>query len=168
MTGRCTTTATAPAGRLIALLRSADWLTADRATAWCRVLAAMTVVLALGWIGLSHGGIDRQGKPLGTDFVSFWTASRLALEGQPAAAYQSSAHLAEQRALFPSLAGQPVYFAFFYPPTFLLLLLPLALLPYPAALPCGSGADFPRCSSVFAACCRRAGPCFPSSPFRAC
>ncbi len=64
------------------------------------------------------------------------------------------AHQAEQRALFPSLASQSVYFAFFYPPTFLLLLLPFALLPYLAALALWLGTGF---SALFI-CLRRLLP----------
>jgi Glycosyltransferase family 87 len=117
---------------LIAAFRDADWLTAERALAWCRVLAVMSVVITIAWLGLSHGGLDMLGKPIGTDFISFWTASRFALAGQPSSAYDITAHAAAQHALFPS--SQLNYTAFFYPPTFLLLCLPLATLPYLWAL----------------------------------
>jgi alpha-1,2-mannosyltransferase len=126
---------TAP-GPLITVLRDADWLTADRARAWCCVLAVISAVIPITWLavslGLSRGGRDILGKPIGTDFVSFWTASRIALDGHPASAYDPAAHAAAQHALFPT--GQLDYFAFFYPPTFLLLCLPLATLPYLPAL----------------------------------
>jgi hypothetical protein len=114
------------------VLRDAEWLNPDRARAWCVILATLSLIGALGWIGLSSGGLDRLGKPLGTDFVSYWTASRLALDGTPGLAYDPAAHMTAQRALFP--AGRPDYYAFFYPPTFLLICLPLALLPYLPAL----------------------------------
>jgi alpha-1,2-mannosyltransferase len=118
---------------LIAELRDADWLTPERARAWCRILAAMFLVATVLVLALSRNGLDPLGNPLGTDFVSFWSASRLALDGQAAAVYEPAAHLAAQRALFPAL--QPsFYYAFFYPPSFLLICLPLALLPYSAAL----------------------------------
>jgi hypothetical protein len=110
----------------------ADWLTAERARAWCVILAVFSALALLGWVGLSSGGLDRLGKPLGTDFVSFWTAARLAAGGDAALAYDPAAHLAAQRAAFP--AARPDYYAFFYPPPFLLLCLPLALLPYLVAL----------------------------------
>ncbi len=113
-------------------LRSADWLTAHRARAWCRVLAAISLATVVVWIGLSRDGLDRLGKPLGTDFISFWTAAKLAWAGDAGAAWQPATHAAAERALFPAAA--PGYYAFFYPPTALLLLLPLAALPYSAAL----------------------------------
>jgi hypothetical protein len=113
---------------IIEFLREARWLHAPRARAWCNVLAAMTAVFILGLLATSAGGIDIFGKPLGTDFISFWTASKLALAGHAASAYQPALHAAAQHALFPRSLQS--YAAFFYPPTFLLLCLPLALLPY--------------------------------------
>jgi len=88
----------------------------------------MIAIFVAGTLARSHGGTDGLGKPLGTDFVSFWAASHLALEGHVASVYQPALHQAAQHALFSQLP--PAYVAFFYPPTFLLLCLPLALLPY--------------------------------------
>jgi len=109
-----------------------DWLTADRAGAWLRVLAVMTAGLAILWIGLSPNGVDPAGNPLGTDFIAFWTAARLTLETGAASAYDGVLHGAAQQAAFP---GADVgYTPFPYPPIFLLFCLPLGLLPYFPAL----------------------------------
>ena len=116
---------------MITCLREAAWLTPDRARAYRRVMLAVMVVTGLGWVGLSHHGLDPTGKPLGTDFVSFWTAARMAISGQPAAVYEPALHAAAEHAAFPGVAR---YFAFFYPPVFLLMCLPLAALPYFGAL----------------------------------
>jgi hypothetical protein len=66
------------------------------------------------------------------DFVSFWTAGKLALAGRAAEAYQEAPHFVEQMALH----GGPrwPYLAFFYPPFFMLLCAGLALLGYFSAL----------------------------------
>jgi hypothetical protein len=109
------------------VLRDAEWLTRDRALAYSRILFLFTVVLALMWIGLARHGIDRAGKPLGADFVSFWTASQLALAGRASEAYDVAAHWSAQKALF---GDDVAYAAFFYPPPYLLICLPLAALPY--------------------------------------
>ncbi|MGD1037506.1 MAG: glycosyltransferase family 87 protein [Roseiarcus sp.] len=110
-----------------AALRDADWLTRERALAYARILFFFTFAAALIWIGLAHNGVDRAGKPLGTDFVSFWTASELALSGRAAEVYDVATHWSAQKALFgPDVA----YSAFFYPPPYLLICLPLAALPY--------------------------------------
>ncbi len=119
------------ASKAWAALRDADWLNRERAVAYTRILFFFTFALALIWIALAHGGIDRAGKPLGSDFVSFWTASKLALDGRAADVYDVAAHWDAQKALFgPDVA----YAAFFYPPPYLLICLPLAALPYFASL----------------------------------
>jgi alpha-1,2-mannosyltransferase len=117
---------------MILHLREAAWLHAKRARTWCSILAVMTVLSVLVLLATSHGNADMSGKPIGTDFISFWTASRFALDGHPDAVYQPVLHQAAEYAMFPRLA--PGYAAFFYPPTFLLLCLPLAFLPYLPAL----------------------------------
>lgn len=104
-----------------------DWLDANRARAYARVVFAVVLASAVGWVALSSGGLDRQGKPIGTDFVGFYTASRFALAGHPELAYDVGAHWAAQRALFGPKLG---YTAFFYPPPALMIYLPLALAPY--------------------------------------
>ena len=113
------------------LLSRADWLTEGRARAYGWLLLVVTAAIAAGWVAASRGGLDPTGKPLGTDFTSFWTASKLALSGAPQSAYDVSAHHAQQVALFGHDTG---YAAFFYPPIFLLICLPLAGLPYLASL----------------------------------
>jgi alpha-1,2-mannosyltransferase len=67
------------------------------------------------------------------DFVSFWTAGELVLEGHAADAYNEVPHFFKQVALH----GDPdtwAYLSFFYPPYFLLLCASFALLPYLAAV----------------------------------
>jgi glycosyl transferase family 87 len=66
------------------------------------------------------------------DFVSFWTAGQLALEGRAADAYRYQPHLLAQLALH----GDPEwgYLAFLYPPIFLLLSAGFALFGYFPAL----------------------------------
>ena len=114
-------------GRAATALSDCAWLDAERARAYARILLAITLLGSIGWIALSSGGLDREGKPIGTDFVGFYTASRLALDGRPDLAYDVGAHWAAQKALFGPKLG---YTAFFYPPPALLISLPLALAPY--------------------------------------
>ena len=116
----------------LAFLRDADWLNRPRAVGYGRIFLAVSVLAVVVWTALSSHGIDLYGRPLGTDFKSFWAASQLALQGRPAAAYDPRLHGAAELAMF---GGRSLgYAAFFYPPLFLLVCLPLALLPYFAAL----------------------------------
>ena len=120
-----------PSSRLVTALREAPWLTRQRAKAYGRILLAMSLLGMIVWVALSSGGLDRMGKPLGTDFIIFWTGSRLALGGHAAQVYDTAAYHAAQSRLFGRDVG---YFPFFYPPLYLLVCLPLALMPYFAAL----------------------------------
>jgi alpha-1,2-mannosyltransferase len=103
---------TSSIGRAATALADCAWLDAERARAYSRILLALTLAGAAGWIALSQGGLDREGKPIGTDFVGFYAASRLALDGRPALAYDVGAHWAAQKALFGPEVG---YTAFFTP-----------------------------------------------------
>ena len=93
----------------------------------CAAFAAMFL-----WIIFSHLFIfTKTGDPLGGDFVSFYAASKLALSGHAADAWHPALHAAAEDSLFKGPHG---YLAFFYPPPYLLICWPLALLPYPVAL----------------------------------
>lgn len=113
--------------RVANALRDCAWLDAERACAYKWILLVITLLGSVGWIALSSGGLDREGKPIGTDFVGFYSASRLALEGRPDLAYDVGAHWAAEKALFGPKLG---YTAFFYPPPALMICAPLALAPY--------------------------------------
>ncbi|HYD28673.1 glycosyltransferase family 87 protein [Brevundimonas sp.] len=117
--------------RYWSLIRTADWFGAERARAYALILGAASALIAMTYLGLSSGLLDPLGKALGTDFASFWTASQLALAGPASAPWDVEAHRAAQAALFGERAG---YAAFFYPPPYLLLCLPLALAPYLVSL----------------------------------
>lgn len=117
--------------RLLTFLRDARWLNAERVRGYSLILLGVSAAGFLGWIALSHGLIDRAGKPLGTDFMSFYAAGKLALSGRAAEAWSPAAHHAAENAIFSRDLG---YWAFFYPPAYLLVCAPLALAPYGAAL----------------------------------
>ncbi len=110
------------------------WLTRERLTVYPRIIVALYILLG-GYLILvpgllGHGLVDRLGKPIGTDFAVFWTASKVALAGGPAAIYDFS----KLQALQASLIGADFPLVWFYPPTFLLIVLPLSLMPYLASL----------------------------------
>jgi alpha-1,2-mannosyltransferase len=63
---------------------------------------------------------------LAPDYLSFYAASLMTLEGTPARVYDVAAHDAIQKTLFP----QSGYSWFFYPPVYLLLCWPLAFTSY--------------------------------------
>jgi alpha-1,2-mannosyltransferase len=112
-------------------LRSGQWLTGSRARGYSLILLGIGTIAVAGWIALSDGLIDRNGKPIGTDFSSFYAAGSLVLDGQAADVYNMAVHYAREQQLFG--AATP-YYGWLYPPIFLLVATPLALMPYPLAL----------------------------------
>jgi len=88
----------------------------------------ITVTVMCGWY---HWLVDAHGHPLVNDFVSFWSAGKLALQGHPLAAYdphlRHAAEIATVGHPFRDLLG------WWYPPLFLFVAAALACLPYAAA-----------------------------------
>jgi len=117
--------------RAFHILRSGAWLTAERIRL---VAAAILCVCAASIVFLlvtAHGLVDVQGRPLGTDFSSFYSAGSFVLDGSPQAPYDLARQHAREQAIFG--AATPFY-SWFYPPFFLFVTAALALLPYGAAL----------------------------------
>ena len=103
------------------------WLSGARLRAYPQILLAVFAVAILAYVAASEGLEDPLGKPLGTYFSPFHAAAGLALRGEAAEVYRPEALLAAQQAAIP---GTDDVFAFPQPPVFLLLILPLGLLPY--------------------------------------
>ena len=113
---------TAPTG-----LSRPHWLNKRRLKAYPWLFLVAFAMIAGTWVVRSDVGLDVEGKPLGYDFVSFWSASTLALEGEAEASYQPERILEAGRLAIPDLDTQ---FIWSYPPTFHLVVLPLALVPF--------------------------------------
>jgi hypothetical protein len=109
------------------------WLNEERLRVYSWMIVVIFTALFAVWLGRSLPNlVDPSGKPFGYDFMAFWSAARLALAGRPEAAFDQHAISAVQHAAVPFMPG--LLFAWHYPPTFLLPVAPLGLLPYPAAL----------------------------------
>ena len=111
------------------MLSQASWLTAHRARVYCTLLGGAMAALVL-WLAIATL-LHWNARPLASDFDAFWAAAHLAAAGHPAAAYDNVAIEATERA---ATIMPPGYLAFYYPPTFLLLVLPLGRLGYSVAL----------------------------------
>src|ERR1044072_581631 len=112
-------------------LRSGDWLTPARARLWALAVLVASAGGLIYLVATSDGLIDYQGRPLGTDFASFYAAGTYVLEGTPSAPFDQAAHYARQQALFG--AATP-YYGWLYPPFFLFIAGALALTAYLLAL----------------------------------
>ena len=103
------------------------WLNNRRLRAYPWLFIVAFALIAGYWMVRSEAGLDVEGKPLGYDFVSFWSASTLALEGQAPDSYRPERILETGRRAIPDLETRYIWS---YPPTFHLLVLPLGLLPF--------------------------------------
>lgn len=110
---------------LLRFFSEAPWLHASRARVWRNCFLSATWVLACAY--LVRNGVDLAHNAIGTDFLSFYAASKLVLAGHAAAVYDVPTHRAVELAVIPHDFG---YEAFFYPPLFLLLCSLLAVVPY--------------------------------------
>ena len=115
------------------------WLTEQRLRVYSLLIVAICGAVAAVWIARALPSlVDAHGKPVGYDFITFWSAARLALDGRPEAAFDPVAIGAAQHLAVPALGD--MLFLWHYPPPFLLLVLPLGLLAYPTALVAFTGA----------------------------
>jgi alpha-1,2-mannosyltransferase len=112
-------------------LRSGAWLTAERIRLVAVAILCVSAASIVFMLVTAHGLVDVQGRPLGTDFSSFYSAGTYVLEGQAQAPYDLGRQHAREQAIFG--AATPFY-SWFYPPFFLFITAALALSPYGAAL----------------------------------
>ena len=117
--------------RLRETLRSGAWLTPERVRL---VAAALLIASALGFLFLvvtAHGSVDRQNRPLGTDFSNVYAAGTYVDEGNAAAAFDPVQQFAREQTIF---GPDTQFYGWHYPPFFLFIAGALALMPYGLAL----------------------------------
>jgi hypothetical protein len=126
---------------------SGDWLTRPLMTFAAVAMIVGTIASFTFLFATAHGTLDRLDRPLGTDFSSFWTAGRMALEGRAALAYDWASHWAVQK----QTHGIDMFFPWSYPPVFLLVAAVVAALPYIPALLVWQGASLFAALAAFRA-----------------
>ena len=112
---------------LVSFLRDAPWLTRSRIFGYSTALIAGTIAV-MAWVLSGHGMADPVGRPVATDFLRLWTASYALLNGEVHAIYEPGAFFALEQAL--TQPATPDFYPWNYPPSSLLIIYPLALLPY--------------------------------------
>src|SRR5207248_6228677 len=116
------------------LFAQARWLDLARVVVYPRIFLAIFALVVIGFLAASPYLIDPFGKPIGTDFIAFWSAGKLVLGGDPAAAYDYARISDIQLGALPWREGAAVpIFPWHYPPMFLIIAAGLALLLYGAA-----------------------------------
>jgi hypothetical protein len=121
-------------------LRSGEWLTSARIRGYSLILLGFSVIAMVGWIALSDGLIDRNGKPVGTDFSNVYAAGTLVWQGRPAEAYEPALQHAAEKAVF---GGREVpFYGWPYPPFFFVIAVLVAAVPYAWGLAIWLAASF--------------------------
>jgi alpha-1,2-mannosyltransferase len=111
--------------------RDFSWLTPQRVTFYSGVLLVAYLVAAIGQLATSHHLIFKSGSCVGGDFVDSYAASIATLKGDPASVYDVHRQHIRQAAV---MGGKDFgVLVFSYPPTYLLIVLPLAMLPFVAS-----------------------------------
>jgi hypothetical protein len=109
----------------LAFLAQADWLDGPRLRRIAGI-GGLVVLAALGadvWLHTRAGVTALDGEQLGRDFVNYWAGGHLAAQGRAGLVYDIKGFLAFERA---HTAANANFKWFAYPPTALLLCLPLA------------------------------------------
>lgn len=109
-------------------LREAPWLNRKRIAVYPKLVLVVYLLTITIWLMAGRGLIDPMGKPIGPDFINYYAASAQTLAGHPAAAYDLVSHGRAERAAVGD--KQIAIHLFDYPPTLLLIILPLAIIPY--------------------------------------
>lgn len=102
----------------------AHWLTAARVRLYCQAFLVLDV--AFTYLGYVRPYLALHRFPV-TSFAVFWAGAHMALAGQAVEVYQVDQVRKVILALDPALQGT---FGWFYPPVFLLVLLPLGFMAY--------------------------------------
>lgn len=120
---------TANRGTSYCVKRCAQWLTADRLIPYSCIMLLLFAAFMITWIVVSDAFTSKSVAHPGLDFSVFWTASHLALHGHAAAVYDPAFFSNAEIARFGADIGHQSL-PWLYPPTMLLFIAPVALVPF--------------------------------------
>jgi len=103
------------------------FFTGHRLFAYPLIFLTVYVIAGIAWLAVSNDMLDPRDKPLGYDFITFWAGSWLTLHDNPATVFDPATILSAERIAVPA---NEKLFLWHYPPTFLLVVAPFALVPY--------------------------------------
>jgi hypothetical protein len=125
--------------QLVEALRSGAWLTRERVRLVALAVLAASAIGFVWLVATSDGLNDVRGRPLGTDFANVYAAGNYVLEGRPALPFDSASQHAREKEIFGPATP---FYGWHYPPFFLFVAAPLALMPYALALAVWQGVTF--------------------------
>ncbi|MGU7772001.1 glycosyltransferase family 87 protein [Burkholderia sp. MR1-5-21] len=110
------------------------WVTRERVVLYSLLALALFALFAWIWVRARASSSAMITTRPGADFSVFWAASYVMLHGAPWQAYDYPAFVRLLASLFPPFTRDS-FLAWLYPPTYLTMVTPLALLPYAIAYP---------------------------------
>jgi len=111
--------------------QSDDWIPEDRLKLYGIMLTVIQLAgLVLMLVLSAHSPHPDAGFPIGVDFRVFWAASHLVLGGDPVGVYDIGKMFATLQSIDPSLSERTAGHGWFYPPTNLLAVSALSLMPW--------------------------------------
>lgn len=108
------------------------WLTPARVVAYSAFVLAFYAIFLSIWAWVVHHG-PVASRP-GSDYSVFWSASYVMLHGDPSQAYDFPTFSRMSARMFPHFHREG-FLAWLYPPTYLMMVAPLSLLPFALGYP---------------------------------
>ncbi|MBN3821780.1 DUF2029 domain-containing protein, partial [Paraburkholderia sp. Se-20369] len=110
------------------------WLTPGRVAVYSAFVLAFCLQFVAIWAWVIHSAPGPVTSRPGADYSVFWSASYVMLHGAPWQAYDYPTFSRLSADLFPHFHREG-FLAWLYPPTYLVMITPLALLPYAVSYP---------------------------------
>lgn len=108
-------------------IKTGRWINTTRIQIYPVIFLTVSLSVFIITISSGEGMLDANGQLLGADFIGFWSVSKLIVQGSPAAVYDYETLYQTQRTV--GVPDNQIYICL-YPPLGLLIVAPLALLPY--------------------------------------
>jgi hypothetical protein len=102
------------------------WLNKRRIRVYPVIFLVVYVCLYIYMVSSGSGLLDAFGNPIGSDFLAFWSISKVIITEEPKEVYNREKMYEVQKNTIGVYSPYPT----FYPPSSLIFIAPLALLPY--------------------------------------
>ncbi|WP_342613181.1 glycosyltransferase family 87 protein [Burkholderia ambifaria] len=114
--------------------RFPHWLNRDRVRLYAAAVLLTELLFICLYVARVHGSHTSVPEPLAQDLAPIWSAARLAALGHAIDAWHFPSLFAIQKLAIPTISAANGSLPWLYPPTMLLLVLPLGWTPYLLAL----------------------------------
>jgi hypothetical protein len=101
------------------------WLNKRRIRVYPVIFLVVYVCLYIYMVSSGSGLLDAFGNPIGSDFLAFWSISKVIITEEPKEVYNREKMYEVQKNTIGVYSPYPT----FYPPSSLIFIAPLALLP---------------------------------------